>query len=415
MHARPFVIAVVAAAMTWQFSDMSVASRCSYFARYPSAIGRQTFMLATATAGTVTAPLDTPHVYNPRTATAQVMAIADVAGYQSEVIRRGLRTSGRTAAFVRYQVGMSCAPFPAFDGALDSIGVNGLYVGRPRPADRWIDGRPTFDIFMAPHYPLPQRLSGPSGHVVSTRVDSTPTMTAAELFTMYRALWAESVSVGDVSVGRRIRRWLQGNSRTARKQPEDQVAMDMVAAVTDARIAANPIPFGGTFAISVVVPGVDSLVMYGQTSSRTRIWTSDIIRDSVTGVPVASVPRSFAIDVTTAASIEGFARSSIRLNPCSPIPIIVDDLPIVPDADSTWRGQVWPTAFLECAPPGSALHAVTLPGATRSFFSGPTSVTFRRHADGRVTFEALGIGGGSPGILARGERVSSVTYGSPFD
>ena len=71
-------------------------------------------------------------------ATAQVMAIADVAGYQSEVIRRGLRTSGRTAAFVRYQVGMSCAPFPAFDGALDSIGVNGLYVGRPRPADRWI-------------------------------------------------------------------------------------------------------------------------------------------------------------------------------------------------------------------------------------------------------------------------------------
>jgi hypothetical protein len=250
---------------------------------------------------------------------------------------------------------------------------------------------------------------------VITRHDSTPTMSAAELFTMYRALWAESVSVGDVSVEPRIRRWLESDPRAARKQPAEQVAMDMLSAITEARIAENSIPFGGTFAITVVVPGVDSLIMYGQSSSRTRPWIVDVIRDTITRVPTASFPRSFAVDVTTAASLDGFARSSIRINPCAPIPIIVDELPIVPDADSTWRGQMWPTGFLECAPTGSVLAGLTRSRTIPAFDPGPARVTFRRYPNGRVTFEAQATRGGSPAILVRGERVSAATYGLPFD
>lgn len=70
MQMCAFVLAIVAAAATWQFSVVAGEARCSYFARYPSAIGKHTFMLATATAGTVTAPRDTSHLYGTRTVPA---------------------------------------------------------------------------------------------------------------------------------------------------------------------------------------------------------------------------------------------------------------------------------------------------------------------------------------------------------
>jgi hypothetical protein len=417
VHTRPFTVAIATAALaaTWQLSGVAGAARCSYEARYPSAFGRQAFMLATATATAVTAPVDTQYLYGNRDVPAQVMRVADVAGYGAEEIRRGLRASGGTAVFIRYRISMACTPFPALDGAFDSAGVNGLYVGRPRPADRWIDGRPTFDIVMAPHFPLPQNLGAPSGHVVMVRRDTTPTMTAAELFTMYRALWADTVVDGDQSVERRIRRWIAASPQAARKQPATQVATDMVMAVANARVAAHAIPFGGTFVISVIVRGLDSLTLYGQTSPRTRLWITTLVRDSLTAVPVASASSSFAVDVTTAASLEGFARSSIRINPCSPIPIVVDRLPIVPDADSTWRGEMFPTGFLGCAPPGSALAKLSLPRAVHPFVPGPSVVTFRWHRDGRVTFESQAVGDGPPWIVVRGERVSTTSYGESFD
>jgi hypothetical protein len=406
-------VAIGTVALAWHFSAIAGKASCSYMATYPSAIGHHTFMLATATAGTVTVPLDTTHVYGTRTALGQVMAIADVAGYQTDEIRRGLRASGGNAVFVRYGIGPGCGPFPARDGALDSVGVNGLYVGHPRPADRWVFGRPTFDIFRAAHFPLPQRLSSPSGHLVITMQDTSPTMTAVELFRMYQSLWADSVSVRDTSLERRIRRWLEASPQTARKQPASEVATSMLSAATEAMIAAHPIPFGGTFAITVIVPGIDSVVMYGQTSHRMRPWLSDVVRDSVTSVPVAILPRSFALDVTTAAALENFERSSMGINPCSPIPIIVSELPIVPDADSTWRGEMWPSGFLECMSAESKLGKLTRPENIRTIASGPASVIFRRHRDGRVSFEAATTTDASPGILIRGERISKVTYGSP--
>jgi hypothetical protein len=224
MRKRSFSIVVVAiAAVSWTAANVAAAPRCSYVATYPSAIGRHTFMLATATAGRMTAPLDTFDGSGGLLVQAQVMRMDDVAGFQSELVRYGLRSSGGSAVFIRYRIGAGCGPVPAHDGAFDSVGVSGLYVGHPRPANRWIGGRPTFDILRAQHYPLPQRLRGPSGHVVITVVDSTPTMTADELFTMFRALWSESASVNDRSVERRIRHWLESNPRAARKQPAKEL------------------------------------------------------------------------------------------------------------------------------------------------------------------------------------------------
>ena len=238
------LLIAVAAATTWGVTDATSAARCSYIATYPSAVGKHTFLLATATPAVVTTETDSIDLFRRRRVVpGQVMRVRDVAGYRTAAIRAGLRKSGNTAVFVRYGISMSCGPMAEPDGALDSAGVSGLYVASPRSEDRWVDGRPTFDVYRAPHYPLPQRLSGPSGHFVATYATSKPTMTARELFTMYRALWAESVSVGDRSPETRIRNWLARHRSTARKHPAEQVAGAMLFEGVRARLAADRIPF----------------------------------------------------------------------------------------------------------------------------------------------------------------------------
>lgn len=400
------MLIAIATATTWAFADASSAARCSYFASYPSAIGKHTFLLATATPAVVTTTTDTSGSFRPRQVPAQVMRVRDVAGYRTAAIRAGLRASGGTAVFVRYGISMSCGPMPALDGALDSAGVSGLYVASPRPEDRWVDGRPTFDVYRAPHYPLPQRLSGPSGHMVMTRVSSKPTMTARELFTMYRELWAESVSVGDRSPESRIRSWLARRRSAAMKHPAEEVAGGMLFDELRARLAAHRIPFGGTFAITVVVDGIDSLVTYAQTPIRTREWDTDVAQDSLTGVPVSLDVTSFAIDLRTAVSPSGFAPPNVKLNACPPIIIIVKQLPFVVDADSSWHGEMYPSGWLDCAPPNSPLAAFTGRYKPTSVAYGPGPVRFRSHPDGRVTFEARTSEPGKASILVRGERIT---------
>ena len=92
--ARPFAFA--AAAISERSHD-AAAPACTRTFEYPSSIGRQTFMLATATAATVAAPADTQYAQYWRAAKAQIMKVAGVAGFQSDAIRRGLRASGGTA------------------------------------------------------------------------------------------------------------------------------------------------------------------------------------------------------------------------------------------------------------------------------------------------------------------------------
>lgn len=409
------IVALVAAAAAPGISIATGEARCSYFATFPSATGRNAYLLATATAESVFAAARDSYAFGRRTVRAQVMAIDDVAGFRAEEVRRGLRGSGGTAVFVRYRIDPGCGPYAPSDGAFDSLGVGGLYVGEPRPETEWIGGRPTFDIVRAPHFPLPQRFAGPSGHAVFTSGDPAPTMSATDLFAMYRGLWAESVTAGDTSVGRRIRRWSRDNPRAATMRPAEEVASGMLNAVVDAMITANPIPLVGSFAIHVVVPSVDSMTLYGQMWHRARPWMVDFDRDSATGLPVGVSARSFALDITTSASLEGFESLPIRIMPCPLVPIIVNAWPVALGADSTWQGETYPISFAACAPEDSRLAALARPHARHAIPSGAAVVTFRLHPGGRVSFEArTGVPGG-PGILLRGERVSAATYGAPFD
>jgi hypothetical protein len=407
MGNRWFAIALLLGTFSSHSANVAAATRCSYQPIYPSAVGRSTYLLASATRDSVTASVDTANTPASRTVPAQVMRIDSVTGFQADIIRDGLRASGGTAVFIRY---MTCYSAPFTDGAFDNAGVSGLYVGRPRSAAQWIDGRPTFDVFRADHFPLPQQFWG-RNTIPPPIADSTPVMTSAQMFAMYRTLWAESVVVDDRTVEQRIRRWLASNSREARIQPTEQVASGMLSAITQAKVQANPIPFGGTYAITLVVPGIDSLVAFGQTSYRTRPWTSSLTRDSATGVPFAVETSGFAVDFMMSTTLAALFRPQGGIGPCAGVPIIVDRLPIAATADSTWVGEMWPSGFFQCMPVGSVLYDLLLPGVRMTPVPlGRTSVRFRRHADGRITFEARLTENGITRILVHGERLSTESY-----
>jgi hypothetical protein len=310
--------------------------------------------------------------------------------------------------FVRYSVGTHCGPVPAPHGLLDSVGVNGLFVGVPRLENDWIAGRPTFDIYNAGQYPLSRRHSAPGGQlVVASRTDSL-TMTAPELFTMYRALWSDSVFAQDSTVQRRLLRWSATNREAALKHPAQEVADGMLRAVAEARVAAFPVPDGGTFDISVVVPALDSMAVSGRINQLAHVWRGDTQRDSISGLPITFAKHTFAIYLELTADPTVVAESARRILPCWQIvPIIVDSLPIVPSADSTWQGKMWPMGFLECAPAGSRLKELSQ--TTRGHNSEAALVTFRRHADGRVSFEGRARGPGERDIYVRGERTSAAS------
>jgi hypothetical protein len=383
-------------------------ARCSYIAGYPSATGQNTYMLATATSDTVRATVDTPQAFMRQEVPAQLMRIDDVAGYQEAKVQRALRAGDGKAVFIRYVISPSCSPYPARDGAIDSAGTNGLYVGRLRPSAQWVGARPTFDIFKAPHFPLPERFGGPSGHFVATIQDSTPVMTARELFRMYQTLWAESVTADDRAVEQRIQRWITRHPEQARKQPTRQVADGMIWGMTQTKVESSPIPFGGTFAIDVLVSGVDSVRLYGQTHAEARTWIVDVRRDPATQLALGVHIRSYSIDINTAAELEN--DRPVEAKKCAQIPTIIDELPIATQTDSTWHARMYIEGFLRCAPHASKLSGVTWPQMASSRLpGGATPVSFRLHADGRITFDAT-ISNGADTMIIRGERISTKTF-----
>jgi hypothetical protein len=356
---------------------------------YPSAIGQSSYMLAVATSEGVRAQVGVPdpRFLPPDSVPAQIMRVDSIAGFQEGPIRDGLRASGGRAVFIRYDYDPGCNPSAAPDGAFDAVGVHGLYVGKPRPAERWVGGRPTFDIFLTRRFPLPEGLR---------IIDGSSTVTAEELFAMYRTLWAESVTLDDRSLEHRIRTWLASNPSAARKRASQDVLRGIWNAAIGATASANPIPFAGTYAISIVVPGVDSLFMYGRTPRKPRPWLGDATKDSSTGTTVAFRLRSVAIDLATSKSEDG------PIYPCSPVPIVIDHLPIEV-SDSTWSGDMWPNGFFECAVAGTR-------GAKKIAAPLHSSVVkFSRSADGRITFEARTIQDGKAVVVIRGERVSTAT------
>lgn len=402
---RSLIVGLVAVITTiFVFDATPAEARCNYIPQYPEPTGKNTYMLATATSNSVKVALDTIRYYGHRTVPAQIMRVDSVAGFQSQAVRRGLNSTGGAAVFVRYGMGPDCRPYPAEDGMLDSAGVTGLYVGQVRAQDQWIDERPTFDVVMARHFPLPDRLSGASSGLMIAPRDPKPTMTAHDLFAMYRTLWIENPSADMREPQRRIREWVKSNPVAARQQPTTYAARLLLFSATEARMTAQTPAYVGTYKISVVVPGLGSFNIAARSYNRTRSWRTDEVRDSATGVPVSVVQRSFGLDLHIVPSVESFSQPNFEQ--CSSVVIVLPTLPAVARPDSTWSATLDAGGLFACEAGKAMLERLKI-ARVPEYLTSP--VTFRQHANDRITFEWRYERAGSPTLIVRGERISKET------
>jgi hypothetical protein len=391
----------------------TAASRCSYVARFPPAIGRHSFLMAVASSRTVSAVAE---VSAPRpsrsTVPAQIMTVRRVAGLRADEIRDGLRTSGDSAVFIRYLIDPGCGPFAPADGAFDSFGTGGLYIGVPRTRSEWIGGRPTFDVFKAEHLPLPERLDRPKygAHLVLGGPDTGRLMSSDELFDLYASVWSESVVPGDTSTWTRVRDWLARNPTTARKRPASEVANRAMSMVAEAPTWGRPVALGGTYRVAIAIPGIDSLVIDGRTATAPRVATTDVQRDSTTGIITRSIGTSFVINLVLAPSAAAFDQYTGR-GGCASVPITVTRMPIVLDSDSSWTGEIALPNVRDCLSETSALRRAWLRAQARGGMQGSLPVIFRKRADGSVFFDAHASRNQDVGISIHGERTSEVTAG----
>ena len=214
MRRAAFAVILVVVPVTVLALARDAAARCSMIISFPSPIGKSTLMMARATPRSVTASVDSQYVLfrRPAITPAQVMRVERIAGYQADTIDAGLRLSGDSAVFVRYGITPGCTPHAEKEDAFDRPGTYGFYRGAPRARADWIDGRPTFDVFMYFYMPYPDRMMR-SGY--SRGTPSSQIMTSNEMFDLYASVWAESTFAGDSALRSRACGWIRRNRHLA--------------------------------------------------------------------------------------------------------------------------------------------------------------------------------------------------------
>lgn len=96
--------------------------------------------------------------FDPRTVRGQVMRLERVGGgYAPDVEEAFGRLGAREAVVVSWGMDAECDPHPVDPARWPPRGTRGVMVGRLRPMPRWVEGRPTFDVFPAEMYPDPRR------------------------------------------------------------------------------------------------------------------------------------------------------------------------------------------------------------------------------------------------------------------
>ncbi len=400
MRTLGLLCGTLVAGLGWHLHGVVLGEACSLRNEFPDALGQTTFLLATATGGAVTAPVDSLEYPELRQVPAQLMKVDDVAGYMSDRVERAMQSMDGIVVFVRYGYGPDCTTALVRDGGFDSVGTSGVYGAVPRPERDWIGGRPTFDLYAYSHTPQPQAYVRRAWEP-----DSAPLMSAPELMAMYRALWMESAPIDRRVVRSRIERWARSNPLLARKYPAGDIAQRMLSASMTAWIRAHEVPLGGTFRLSFSAAGIDSFSTYGRTSRHMHVWRQDLIRHRATGIPIDLRPLEYAAQVGVASSLSRLEAGEVR-DACS-LDIIVDRWPIVLDADSSWTGRTSVVEMLNCSSSRSVRESVS----ELERRAGMTPVVFRRASDGTVTFEARVERQGLPLARLYGERISSRTDG----
>lgn len=131
-----------------------------------------------------------------------------------------------------------------------TIDAEGFYRGQLRPAENWIDGRPTFDVHAAVWEGFPE---SPWKHPLS---DGRQLLSAAELFDLYDRLpTAESIGMRPYGAVSNLVAWRRDAGDLADRYPARTLVAEAFELAELARLRTDPLPFAGTYRVLVLRDG----------------------------------------------------------------------------------------------------------------------------------------------------------------
>ncbi|HEX8451524.1 MAG TPA: hypothetical protein VF647_05470 [Longimicrobium sp.] len=286
-------------------------------------------------------------------------------------------------------------------------GAQVMVDARLRPPSEWIGGRPTFDV-------EPGHGAYPDGYTHGAP-DSTETiLTPAQVFELTRSLpLYEQVERDPFAAYRGLLRWARTHPRLARRFPAKYALEEAQEALEPCVPAYDPHPVTGTYRMTVVAGGTDTVTAY----FRTNAAGYPICRKSPPGLDLAAVRPRMAdtarLYVHGAATAEAIPATNREANAggCRVTAADIVNAPhVLPDGARRWRGS-FNVTLQGCFPGRPSIREAeeAAYGADRE--RDPPSIgAFTVTRDGAATFEQIWRAGGRVVLEMKGIRIDRTTH-----
>jgi hypothetical protein len=276
-----------------------------------------------------------------------------------------------------------------------------------RPRSQWIGGRPTFDV-------EPGHDAYPDGYNYGAP-DSTETiLTPAQAFELTRSLpLYEQVERDPVAAYRGLLRWARAHPRLARRFPANYALEAAQEALEPCVPAYDPHPVAGTYRMTVVAGGTDTVTAYFRTNARGYpMCRKSPPRVDLTAVRprMADTARLYVHGAATAEAIPATNREA-NAGGCGVTAADVVNAPsVLPGGARRWRVN-FNVILQACFPGHPSIRAAekAADGAHRDR-DPPSTGAFTVTRDGAATFEQIWRAGGRVVLEMKGERIDRTTH-----
>lgn len=336
----------------------------------------------------------------------QIAEVSRLAGAGSDGARAAAEERG--VVLVPWGFDEQCRPIP-WSGSWRwaSVGVEGFYRGRLRPAAGWIDGRPTYDVHAAVWEGFP---ASPWEHPMSA---GRPHLSAEQLFDLYDRLpTLTAIAARPYGAISDLVEWRRAVGELAETYPARTLVRSAFRMAETARVRSTPLPFAGTYRIRVE-RAADTLATFLLRTG--YVGTEPIEPIDAAAGPLPAAPRP--AEAFAAAAALGHLPPDLDLREDAETPsaclralglraVAAEYTP--EDAPRGWRAELSPAFVSACFAEVETLRNLRADSAT-AVLPG----AFRQEADGRFTFRQAAALPDGIAVRLSGERIGLETLPSP--
>ncbi|MFW6084304.1 MAG: hypothetical protein ACODAA_03745 [Gemmatimonadota bacterium] len=236
----------------------------------------------------------------------QLAETSRVGGARADLLRRELETDSRVV-LVPWGFDDRCRTI-AWSGPWRwaTTDAAGFYRGRLRPANRWIDGRPTFDVEQAVWEGFPV---SPWDHPLRA---GRPGLAATELFELYERLpTPDALATRPYGAVSELVEWRRDAGDALQRYPARTLLEAAFRTADLVRLRTTRLPFAGTYRVRVEGPEGDSLAAFVLRTGAVGSEPLDSGSATTDEVPTAPVPaNAFGVSAALAPTLDGLADSA---------------------------------------------------------------------------------------------------------